>query len=150
MAEAARNDEEEILESTSRGYVESSDESSTAPGHVELNPGATPQAQRNEFRQFEKLRRMTEVQPEKPETDKMQNKTKHMITKSCCSMALHLERTKSSSHDMSNAWMSTKELSTESENSKPKRRGASFEGEVATEEAVKTEKAKKETEVERG
>ena len=38
----------------------------------------------------------------------------------------------------------------ESENSKPKRRRASFEGKVAAEEAVKTEKAKKEIEVERG
>ena len=65
-------------------------------------------------------------------------------------MALILDSTKSSSHNMRNAWMPTVETSTESENSKPKRRGASFEGKVAAAEAVRTEKAKKETEVGQG
>ena len=45
VAEAARNVEEKILEATSGGDVEASGESSTVPGHVELNPGAKLQEQ---------------------------------------------------------------------------------------------------------
>ena len=44
----------------------------------ELDPGATPQAQRNEYRKSVKLRRVIDVQPEKLETSKM-----HLAKKSC-------------------------------------------------------------------
>ena len=88
---AARNDEEEI-EATNGRDVEASPECSTVQRQVELYQGEKLHAQRISEPLEKKNRRIVGVQPERLETDKMQNKTSGH--KSYCSMVAHLERTR--------------------------------------------------------